>query len=82
MHIGIVNSDKYPDDISGYLDLPLTDGSRNILANITNKDILNKFIESNKFSNNVCIIRVKGWVLMPSGSAGGIWSPPTRLHMV
>jgi len=41
-----------------YLDLPLTNGSGNILVNIMNKDILNKFIELNKFLSNVCIIRV------------------------
>jgi hypothetical protein len=41
-----------------YLDLPLTNGLRNILVDIAEKDILNKFIELNKFLNNVCIIRV------------------------
>jgi len=41
-----------------YLDLPLTNGSRNVLVNITNKDIFNKFIELNKFLNNVCAVWV------------------------
>jgi 5'-nucleotidase len=42
-----------------YLDVPLTDGFRNIFLNITNRDIFNKIIELNKFLSNVCIIRVK-----------------------
>jgi len=44
-----------------YLDLPLTNSSENILVKITNKDILNKFIELNKFLSNVCIIRGKSF---------------------
>jgi hypothetical protein len=45
-----------------YLDTPLTNGSRNILVNITNKDIFKVFIELNKFSSNVCIIQVKDYL--------------------
>ena len=41
-----------------HLSVPLTDGFRNILVNITNKDVFNKFIELNKILNNVCIIQV------------------------
>jgi len=41
-----------------YLSVPLKDGYWNIFMDITNKDIPNKFIELNKFLNNVCIIRV------------------------
>jgi hypothetical protein len=50
------NADVVKKFIFRYLDLPLTNGSRNILVNITNKDIPNKFIELNKFLNNACII--------------------------
>ena len=46
-----------------YLDLPLTNGSENILVNIMNEDIPNKFIELNKFLNNVCIIWVNRFSL-------------------
>ena len=52
------NADVVEKFIFRYLDLPLTNGSGNILVNITDKDIPNKFIELNKFLNNVCIIRV------------------------
>jgi hypothetical protein len=52
------NADVVKKFIFRYLDLPLTNGSRNILVIITNKDILNKFIELNKFLSNVCIIKV------------------------
>ena len=38
----VVNPDIYPDVISGYLSVPLTNGLRNIFMNITNKDIPNK----------------------------------------
>jgi hypothetical protein len=41
-----------------YLSVPLPNGIENILVNRTNKDKFNKFIELNKFLNNVCIIRV------------------------
>jgi hypothetical protein len=53
------NADVVKKFIFRYLDLPLTDGSWNILVNITNKDILNKFIELNKFFHNIYIIWVK-----------------------
>jgi len=53
------NADVVKKFIFRCLDLPLTNGSRNILVNITNKDIFNKFIELNKFLSNVCIIQVK-----------------------
>jgi hypothetical protein len=43
------NADVVKKFIFRYLDSPLTDGSRNILVNITDKDIPNKFIELNKF---------------------------------
>jgi len=52
------NADVVKKFIFRYPDLPLTDGSRNILVNLTNKDIPNKIIELNKFLNNVCIIWV------------------------
>ena len=52
------NADVVEKFIFRYLDLPLTNGSGNILVKITDKDIPNKFIELNKFLNNVCIIRV------------------------
>jgi hypothetical protein len=42
-----------------YLSAHLTDGIENILMNRANEDKFNKFIELNKFLNNVCIIRVK-----------------------
>ncbi len=54
-----MNADVVKKFIFRYLDLPLTNGSENILVNITNKDIPNKIIELNKFLSNVCIIRVK-----------------------
>ena len=53
------NADVVKKFIFRYLDLPLTNGSRSILLNITNKDIPNKFIELNKFLYNVCIIWIK-----------------------
>jgi len=43
------NADVVKKFIFRYLDLPLTNGSRNILVNMRKKDILNKFIELNKF---------------------------------
>jgi len=52
------NADVVKKFIFRYLDLPLTDGSGNILVNITDKDIPNKFIELNKFLSNVCIVWV------------------------
>jgi hypothetical protein len=52
------NVDVVKKFIFRYLDLPLTNGSGNTLVNITDKDIPNKFIDLNKFLNNVCIIRV------------------------
>jgi hypothetical protein len=52
------NADVVKKFIFRYLDLPLTNGAWNILVNITNKDILNKFIELNKFLTNVCVIQV------------------------
>jgi hypothetical protein len=54
------NADVVKKFIFRYLDLPLTNDSLNILVNITNKDVFNKFIELNKFLSSVCIIRVKG----------------------
>ena len=52
------NVDVVKKFIFRYLDLPLTNGSQNILVDIAKEDILNKFIELNKFLSNVCIIRV------------------------
>jgi hypothetical protein len=52
------NADVVKKFIFRYLSAPLTDGFWNILVDITNKDKFNKFIELNKFLNNVCIIRV------------------------
>jgi hypothetical protein len=57
------NADVVKKFIFRYLDLPLTDDSRNILVNLTEKNIPNKFIELNKFLNNVCIIWVNWFSL-------------------
>jgi hypothetical protein len=51
------NADVVKKFIFRYLSVPLPDGIGNILVNKTNKDKFNKFIELNKFLNNVCIIR-------------------------
>jgi len=53
------NADVVKKFIFRYLNVPLTDGYRNIFIDITNKDISNKSIELNKFLNNVCIMWVK-----------------------
>jgi len=53
------NADVVKKFIFRYLNVPLTDGYWNIFMDIINKDIPNKFIELNKFLNNVCIIWVK-----------------------
>jgi hypothetical protein len=56
------NADVVKKFIFRYLDSPLTDGLRNILVNITHKDIPEKFIELNKFLSNVCFIWAKNYV--------------------
>jgi hypothetical protein len=53
------NADVVKKFIFRYLSVPLPDGIGNILVNRTNKYKSNKFIELNKFLNNVCIIRIK-----------------------
>ena len=60
------NADVVKKFIFRYLNVPLTDGLRNIFMNITNKDTPNKSSlrvvdELNKFLSNVCII----WVNPP-----------------
>jgi hypothetical protein len=53
------NADVVKKFIFRYLSVPLPDGIGNILVNRTYKNKFNKIIELNKFSNNVCIIRIK-----------------------
>jgi hypothetical protein len=58
IYINPDNTDVVKKFIFRYLSVPLTDGTRNILVNITNKDKFNKFIELNKFLSNICIIQL------------------------